>query len=89
MGTICGQNGIGVAPGAKWVACKGLGNQGGSDVTLSECAQWILDLEEKPTVVANSWGGGQGQSWFDDEIAAWRAANIVPVFAVNSKFEFD
>jgi len=86
MGTICGtKNGIGVAPGAKWVACKGLGEQGGSDVTLSECAQWILSLEQKPVAVCNSWGGGQGQDFFNDEIKAWQAAGIIPVFAIGNE----
>jgi len=85
MGTIAGQNGIGVAPGAKWIACKGLGPRGGNDVTLSECAQFVLKFNPRPKVVCNSWGGGQGQTFFNDEIAAWQAAGIIPVFAVGNE----
>lgn len=82
MGTICGKNGIGVAPNAKWVACKGLGKDGGTDESLTECAQWIVSLKEKPTVVANSWDHGK-VAWFDDVIAAWNHLEIIPVFSIG------
>jgi subtilisin family serine protease len=84
MGTICGTtNGIGVAPKAKWIACRGLDNQGrGSESSLKSCAQWIL--KQKPNVVSNSWGGGQGSTWFDQVVIAWKNANIVPVFSIGN-----
>jgi hypothetical protein len=84
MGTIAGSKGIGVAPGAKWIACKALGPSGGNDVSLTRCAEWILKQTPLPKVVCNSWGGGQGATFFNDEIAAWKAAGIIPVFAIGN-----
>lgn len=82
MGTLCGTKGIGVAPGAKWVACKALDeNSRGTDVSLHTCAEWILKLRPIPQVVSNSWGGGQGEHYYDDVIKAWLAAGVYPVFA--------
>lgn len=73
-----------MAPGAKWVACRGLGQNGGSETTLSECAEWLLSLQETPVVVANSWGGSGNSKFFDDEILAWQNAGIIPVFAIGN-----
>jgi hypothetical protein len=84
MGTICGQTqGIGVAPGAKWIACRGLDNQGsGTEATLKKCGEWIL--QQRPQVVSNSWGGGQGSTWYDQVVLAWKNANIMPVFSIGN-----
>lgn len=94
-GTMCGtQNGIGVAPGAKWIACKGCSSSSCSGFDLEECGNWMAcptDLENKnkqcskaPHVVNNSWGGSGGDNWYDDIITAWRNVNIVPVFAAGN-----
>lgn len=55
-----GQNGIGVAPGAKWLACKGCQTSGCSESDLLSCGQYVVcpDGEEngcsmKPDVVSN------------------------------------
>jgi len=78
-------NGIGVAPGAKWIACRGLNNQGsGTNANLLDCAQWTLSANPRPHVVSNTWGGGSGNTFYNSAIAAWRAAGIVPVFAIGS-----
>ncbi|KAF1322670.1 hypothetical protein FI667_g11095, partial [Globisporangium splendens] len=50
MGTIAGSKGVGVAPGAQWIACKGCrwyeGDEGPevgcSEEDLTECAQFML-----------------------------------------------
>ena len=91
MGTIVGTNGIGVAPGAKWLACKGCSSRGCTEAALVGCGQYILcptDTDGKnkncalaPHVSSNSWGGGRGQRFYDKVVNAWRAADIVPVFA--------
>jgi subtilisin family serine protease len=87
------QNQIGMAPGAKWIACDGGDNASGLLFTneLLECAQWILapwdldgnhpDPAKRPHIVNNSWGGGQGDYWYTDAVAAWRAAGIFPAFS--------
>lgn len=73
-------NGIGVAPDAKWIACRGLDNSGsGSESWLKSCGQWVL--QQRPTVCCNSWGGGGGQTFYNDVVKSWRAAGIIPVFA--------
>jgi len=92
MGTILGLNGIGVAPAAKWMACKGLTDAGsGTNAGLIECGQWVAcptlpdgtgeDCTKAPHVCSNSWGGGQANAFYNAVINAWHAANIIPVFA--------
>jgi Subtilase family/Ig-like domain from next to BRCA1 gene len=47
LGIAVGRNGVGVAPGARWMACKAFTRSGGRLVTtlprILECAQWVLD----------------------------------------------
>ncbi len=98
MGTMVGEdasrtNQIGVAPGAKWISCKGGDAVSGYLLTneLLQCAEWILapwdlngqnaDPAMRPHVVNNSWGGGPNDYWYTGAVAAWRAAGIFPVFA--------
>ena len=96
MGTMVGDDGsglrgIGVAPGAKWIAVKGCESSSCSSSALLGGGQWLLaptDLsgqnprpELRPNVVNNSWGGGGGNIWFRDVVTAWVAAGIFPVFS--------
>jgi subtilisin family serine protease len=91
MGTIAGQNGIGVAPGAKWMACKGCRTEGCPEEDLLACAQFITcptdtdgnnkNCKKAPHVINNSWGGGQGDNFYRDAVEAWLQAGIVPVFS--------
>jgi len=69
MGTMTGDDGqgnqIGVAPGAKWVACRNMERGNGKPSSYIECFQWFLaptDLngqnakpERAPDVINNSW----------------------------------
>jgi subtilisin family serine protease len=98
MGTMVGNDGldnqIGVAPGARWIAAKGCESSSCSGFALTACAQWILaptDLEGnnprpdlRPHVVNNSWGGGQGDGWYQWCVQAWVAAGIFPAFSVGN-----
>jgi hypothetical protein len=95
MGTMVGDDGagnqVGVAPGAKWIACKGCETNSCSGSSLISCAQWFLDPygdgkgSGQPDVVNNSWGGGSGSPWYESYIQSWRAAAIFPAFsAANS-----
>jgi subtilisin family serine protease len=107
MGTIAGSddptnpisatNGIGVAPGAKWIACKGCEEVEGwpcSTFALLECADFMLapwdmnmqnpDPDMRPHVVNNSWGGGANDGWYFTPMAAWRAAGIFPAFSAGN-----
>lgn len=69
MGTMVGDDGegnqIGVAPGAKWVACRNMERGWGSPASYLECFEWFLaptridgsepDPAQSPHVIANSW----------------------------------
>ncbi|MEH1169576.1 S8 family serine peptidase [Micromonospora sp. CPCC 205539] len=95
MGTMVGDDGagnqIGVAPGARWIAAKGCEVDTCSDASLLAAGQWVLaptDLtgrnprpDLRPDVINNSWGGAGGDPWYQQTIAAWRAAGMFPVFS--------
>lgn len=68
MGTMVGQdenNNIGVAPGAKWIACRNMDRGWGQPSTYIECFEWFLapynldgasaNPSAAPHVVNNSW----------------------------------
>lgn len=68
MGTMVGEddeNSIGVAPEAKWIACRNMDRGWGQPSTYMECFEWFLapyDLDENnadpsksPHVINNSW----------------------------------
>ncbi len=90
MGTMVGDDGvgeqIGVAPEAKWIACKGCESNSCSGSALVSCAQWVLDplgnggTSGAPDVVNNSWGG-DSSSWYQSYVQSWRAAGIFPAFS--------
>jgi len=92
MGTMVGSDGsnrIGVAPGARWIACKGCASSSCASSSLIACAQWIMDPMNnqglaRPDVVNNSWGGGGGNSWYQSYLLNWRAAGIFPAFSVGN-----
>jgi len=94
-GTIAGTvNGIGVAPEAKWIACRGLNDEGSGDETsLTKCGEFMAcpgkdangNCTGLPNVVSNSWGGAVGgQTWFNKIVTAWRNLGIIPVFALGN-----
>ncbi len=91
MGTIVGaegENQIGVAPGAKWIAAKGCETNTCSDSALLASGEWIVaptDLagenprpDLRPHVVNNSWGGPGGDAYYQEVVDAWIAAGIFP-----------
>lgn len=85
---------IGVAPGADWIACKAI-NQNGSGwgQDFIKCGQFMLaptnlnganpNPNLRPHVVNNSWGDCARvyNPWYEGIIDAWVAAGIYPVFA--------
>ncbi|RIV37283.1 peptidase S8 [Micromonospora radicis] len=98
MGTMVGDDGagnqIGVAPGAKWIAAKGCEARTCSDASLLAAGQWVLAPTDvngqnprpdlRPDIVNNSWGGDGGDPWYQQTIAAWRAAGMFPVFSAGN-----
>ncbi|MBE1877927.1 S8 family serine peptidase [Myceligenerans pegani] len=102
MGTMVGDDGgenqIGVAPGAEWIAANGCDSC--SDADLLASGQWILAPTRadgsqpnpalRPHVVNNSWGSqlpGDINDFFADEVAAWEAAGIFGVWAAGNAGE--
>jgi len=96
VGSDDGDNQIGVAPGATWIACKALKSDGsGSVFDLLECGDWVLapwdlehqhpDPDRRPHVVNNSWGFPYGGiSLLQTMVSNWRAAGIFPAFAAGN-----
>ena len=97
MGTIVGDGGIGVAPGAQWIAVKIFHNQGYAyDSWIHAGFQWLLDpdsdpaTDDAPDVVNNSWGSDYGaDQTFLADVQALRAANILPVFSAGNAGPYD
>ncbi|RLN99028.1 hypothetical protein DYB28_002950 [Aphanomyces astaci] len=93
MGVMVGTKGIGVAPKAKWIACKGL-NYGFEESKLVECAQFLLcphdkdinkcDPSKAPHVINGSFGHLTTDFYLEDIITKWREARIIPVFAIGN-----
>ncbi|MBO9663360.1 S8 family serine peptidase [Dokdonella sp.] len=106
-GTVVGDNGaadpaqrkrIGMAPGAKWIACQGLAEDAPTEFTLPACGEFMLaptrtdgsapDPDRRPQVVNNSWGSftcdGTANDFFRDIVENWIAAGIFPVFAAGN-----
>jgi len=92
VGTMVGKDGLGVAPDAQWIACMGLNEESGDDASLLKCAEFMLcptkpdgtdrDCTKGADVVNNSWGSvGEYDPWYENVVAAWKAANIIPIFA--------
>jgi subtilisin family serine protease len=89
-GTMVGGDGIGVAPGAQWIAAKVFDNQGRAyDSWIHAGLEWALapggDPALAPDVVNCSWGDPSGTNTrFLADVQALRAAGIVPVFSAGN-----
>jgi len=97
MGTMIGDDGgdnqIGMAPGAEWMACRGCSTSSCPDFALLSCAQFMAapttlegtdpDPDMRPNVINNSWGGCSQSynDWYQAVVDAWHAAGIYPVFS--------
>lgn len=88
-GTAVGQNGIGVAPGAQWIAVA-IADANGFiyDSAVHAAFQWLLapagDPALAPDVVNNSWGlDGQSLVFYPD-VQVLQAAGIISVFATGN-----
>lgn len=90
MGTMAGSEGIGVAPGVRWIAANGCCP---SDLALIESGQWMLqprdlagenaDASKRPHIVNNSWGGQSPSNdpFMEDITQAWAASGIFGVWS--------
>ena len=84
---------IGVAPEAKWIACRACDGSTCEREPLLTCMDWMLapwpldgsgpadgDPDKRPHVVNNSWGGSCTDA-YDTAMNNWRAAGIFPSFS--------
>lgn len=92
MGTAVGQLGIGMAPGAQWIAAQAFNWDGSSTQShILRAAEWVMCPTKmdgtKPRcdlgahIVSNSFGGNHSTHWMDPIVHTWRKAGIIPVFA--------
>ena len=98
MGTMIGDDGgvnqVGMAPGARWIACDGCEGAACPDAALLTCAQWVAapypigapgspDPDKRPHIVNNSWGDCEQSydNWYQASVDAWHAVGIYPVFS--------
>jgi hypothetical protein len=91
-GVAVAGGGIGMAPGARFIAARAFDNAGLSTVSGIHAAfQWLLDPDgdvntnDAPNVVNLSWGARQGCNLdFQLDLQALRAAHILPVVAAGN-----
>ncbi|MBN1179644.1 MAG: S8 family serine peptidase [Anaerolineae bacterium] len=87
LGTAVGQGGIGVAPGAQWIAARVFNSSGGAyDSWIHAGFEWLLapggDPSHAPDVVNCSWGSSYSfLTTFQPDLQALRTAGILPVFS--------
>ena len=102
VGTMVGDDGganqIGMAPEAKWIACRNMNNGVGIVPTYLDCMQWFLaptkidgtspNPTKAPHVINNSWGCVEGcppePNPLRDTLQASRAAGIVYVVSAGN-----
>lgn len=97
LGTIIGHDGasniIGMAPEAKWIACRNMDNGYGKPSTYIECYEWFLapegDSSLAPHVINNSWGCPSSEGCTGAEIKpvleALHAAGIFNVVSAGNE----
>ncbi|MCS6846863.1 MAG: S8 family serine peptidase [Anaerolineae bacterium] len=91
MGTMVGQGGVGVAPGARWMAVKGLNSQGlGLFSWIHSAFEFVLapggNPAYAPDVLNNSWSSTDGTNTeFKEDLAALQRAGIFVVFANGNR----
>ncbi len=86
-----GANQIGVAPKARWIAARGCASGGCTLEHLMAAGQWLLaptdvngqnaQPDKRPHVINNSWGGGGGDTFYQEIVQSWVAAGIFPAFS--------
>lgn len=82
LGTMIGDDGgnnqVGVAPDAKWIACRNMESGWGTPTTYAECFQWFLaptaldgsnpDPSKAPHVINNSWSCPTSEGCIDPAV---------------------
>ena len=101
LGTDGGANQIGVAPGAKFIACRNMDRGNGTPATYLECFQFFLapypvngtaqqgDPSKAPDLTTNSWScppsEGCSPGTLQAAVEAQRAAGIMTIVAAGNE----
>ncbi len=91
-GTSAGGAPIGVAPEARLIVARAMGQNGvGPGSALLAAAEWMTDPDgnpataDQPDVVNNSWSASNANdTWFRPMMRRWLELGIVPVFAAGN-----
>ena len=79
---------VGMAPDARWIACKGCESSSCSEFALLSCGDWVLapdgDPNNRPHVALNPWAGAGGDEWYRPVVSAWVSSGIMPVFTAGN-----
>lgn len=96
LGSMVGAGGIGVAPGAHWIAARGCAGRSCRDIDLLAAMEWMLapypstagpagaNPDMRPQIINNSWGSPGSTPLFQQMLSVWRAAGIFPAFAAGN-----
>lgn len=97
-GILVGANGVGVAPGATWITCKGCRDSGCFLSDLLKCAEFMTcptdpagnnkDCSKAPDLVSNSWVFRLGDTSYQAAVDAWHAAGIIPIFGIGNDGDY-
>lgn len=91
MGTIVGGQGVGVAPGATWIAARAFDNIGsGQNSWIHAAYQWLLapndDPSLAPDILNNSWSNINGANLeFEEDLQLLQQAGIFIVFSTGNE----
>jgi subtilisin family serine protease len=90
-GVVVAGGGIGMAPGARFIAARAFNDAGtGVPSAIHLAFQWLLDPDRDPTtndapnIVNLSWGAAGCSLEFQPDLRALRAVNILPVVAAGN-----
>jgi bacillopeptidase F len=91
-GTIVGDQGVGVAPGARLIVARVFDSKGGTtNEILLAAMQWVVDpdgdpeTKDGPRLVSNSWGSNDSSNkFFWEVVQSWVDLDILPVFAAGN-----
>ena len=102
MGTMVGLSGVdavGMAPGARWMACRNMDQGNGTPATYAECFEFFLaptdsdglnpDPSKAPDVINNSWSCPPSEGCTDPDVLRLpvenlRAAGVVVVVSAGN-----
>jgi subtilisin family serine protease len=94
LSNVLGANGVGVAAGAQWIACRSCKKDSCQESGIKSCMQFMTcptdpsgknrDCSKAPNIVNNSWGAPGSDTRYEAGLKTWMAAGIIPVFSAGN-----